>query len=81
MNLGLLQPLSWSIPEEEVDLSFADFEVHDGSERLYPAPTSATDNKHKSAPDLSGRGRLRFLEHETGLEPATPTLATWRSTN
>ena len=24
---------------------------------------------------------LRFLEHETGLEPATPTLATWRSTN
>lgn len=22
-----------------------------------------------------------FLEHETGLEPATPTLATWRSTN
>jgi hypothetical protein len=47
----------------------------DGSERLYPTPTSATDNKHKSAPDLSGRGRLRILEHETGLEPATPTLA------
>ena len=23
----------------------------------------------------------RWLEHETGLEPATPTLATWRSTN
>ena len=55
-------------PEEEMDLSFADFEVRDGPERLYPAPTSATDNKHKSAPDLTGRGRSRFLEHETGLE-------------
>jgi hypothetical protein len=27
------------------------------------------------------RRRFESLEHETGLEPATPTLATWRSTN
>ena len=26
-------------------------------------------------------GVFTNLEHETGLEPATPTLATWRSTN
>jgi len=49
-------------------------DVRDGSERLYPTPTSATDNKHKSAPDLTDRGRLRFLERETGLEPATLSL-------
>ena len=70
-----LKTYAHAIREEEMDLSFADFEVSDGSERLYPAPTSATDSKYKSAPDLSSRGRLRYLEHETGLEPATPTLA------
>ena len=71
-----LKTYAHAIREEEMDLSFADFEVRDGSERLYPAPTSATGDEHKSAPDLTDRGRLRFLEHETGLEPATPTLAT-----
>ncbi len=81
-----LRPVTWVTNSSEatadsrlipsgVNLSFADFEVRDGSERLYPAPTSATDSKHKSAPDLTSRGRLHFLEHETGLEPATPTLA------
>lgn len=29
----------------------------------------------------TARRGSRFLEHETGLEPATPTLATWRSTS
>ncbi len=70
-----LRTYAHAIREEEMDLSFADFEVRDGSERLYPTPTSATDSKHKSAPDLTSRGRLHFLAHETGLEPATPTLA------
>jgi hypothetical protein len=65
-----LKTYAHAIREEEMDLSFADFEVRDGSERLYPAPTSATDSKHKSAPDLSSRGRLRNLEHETGLASA-----------
>ena len=30
----------------------------------------------ENAPDLTGRRRSLYLEHETGLEPATPTLAT-----
>jgi len=34
-----------------------------------------TDSKHENAPDLTSRGRSHYLEHETGLEPATPTLA------
>ena len=70
-----LKTYAHAIREEEVNLSFADFEVHDGSERLYPAPSSSTQAEHENAPDLTGRGRWRNLEHETGLEPATPTLA------
>ena len=30
---------------------------------------------NENAPGLYDRGRLRILEHETGLELATPTLA------
>ena len=76
-----LKTYAHAIREEEMDLSFADFEVRDGSERLYPAPGSSTEGRHENPPDLTSRGRSDFLEHETGLEPATPTLATWRSTN
>jgi hypothetical protein len=61
----------------EQDLAFADF---DGSERLYPAPTSDSDPKNQDAPGVNHRGRSRFLEHETGFEPATLTLARWKST-
>jgi hypothetical protein len=80
-----------AIREEEVDLSFADLEVRDGSERLYPAPGLSTEAEHENALDPTGRGRSLDLEHETGLagglrplcasraklgrEPATPTLA------
>jgi len=39
-----------------VDLSFADFEIHDGSKRLYPAPGSTTDREHENAPDLAAEG-------------------------
>ncbi len=76
-----LKTYAHAIREEEMDLSFADFEARDGSERLYPAPGSSTEGRHENAPDLTSRGRSLYLEHETGLEPATPTLATWRSTN
>ena len=31
--------------------------------------------ERENAPDLTSRGRSLILEHETGLEPATPTLA------
>jgi len=57
-----------------MDLSFADFEVRDGSERLYPAPSSSADSERENAPDLTGRGRSAFLERETGFEPATLSL-------
>ncbi len=70
-----LRTYAHAIREEEADLSFADFEVRDGSERLYPAPALAPDGEDENAPDLTGRGRWENLEHETGLEPATPTLA------
>jgi hypothetical protein len=53
-----------------VGLSFAEFEVRDGSERLYLTPSSSTEAKHENAPDLTGRGRSVFLEHETGLAGA-----------
>jgi len=57
----------------------------------YTAPLLSDDPNNENAPDLTGRGRSHFLEHETGLagglrplcasraklgrEPATPTLA------
>ncbi len=76
-----LRTYSHVIREEEVDLSFADFESTDGPRRPYTAPPSDGGHPNESAPGVNHRGRLGFLEHETGLEPATPTLATWRSTN
>jgi hypothetical protein len=44
----------------EMDLSFADFEVRDGSERLYPAPSSTTQAEQKNAPDLLAEG-VQFM--------------------
>jgi hypothetical protein len=67
--------LPHAIREEEADLSFADFAPADGSKRLYASPAAEEDPTNENAPDLSGRGRFENLEHETGLEPATPTLA------
>ena len=70
------------LPDREEDLSFADFVGVSGAHgRPQTAPRSDTAPEDESAPDLSDRGRSEFLEHETGLEPATPTLATWRSTS
>jgi len=76
-----LKTYAHAIREEEADLSFADFSVSEGSERLYASPSAGTGDPNENAPDLTGRGRYGNMEHETGLEPATPTLATWRSTN
>ena len=69
------------IREEEADLSFADFEQPGVTSRLYTSPDRETHSEQRNAPDVNHRGRFENLEHETGLEPATPTLATWRSTN
>jgi hypothetical protein len=62
--------------EEEGDLSFADF---GGARRRYTAQADDDDDRNENAPDLTNRGRFDFLEHETGLEPATPTLAKRRA--
>ena len=70
-----LRTYAHAIREEEADLSFADFALRDGSKRLYAAPTDDGEAADENAPDLTGRGRFGMLEHETGLEPATPTLA------
>ncbi len=76
-----LKTYAHSMREEEADLSFADFADLESSGRLYPSPNLSNDLEPENAPDLTGRGRFGKMEHETGLEPATPTLATWRSTN
>ena len=76
-----LKTYAHSMQDEETDLSFADFGTEQAPKRPYTAPLLSDDSDNENAPDLTGRGRSVFLEHETGLEPATPTLATWRSTN
>jgi hypothetical protein len=42
------------------------------------APLSNDNPTNENAPDPTGRGRSPYLEHETGLEPATPTSAKGR---
>jgi len=80
-----LKTYAHAMREEEGDLSFADFAASetpkDGDRLLYASPVGSLDSETENAPDLTGRGRFGKMEHETGLEPATPTLATWRSTN
>jgi hypothetical protein len=70
-----LKTYAHSMQDEETDLSFADFSTSSSPKRPYTAPLLSDDPDSENAPDLTGRGRLHFLEHETGLEPATPTLA------
>ena len=41
----------------------------------YTAPAMDANNAHENAPALKERGRSGILEHETGIEPATSTLA------
>ena len=73
-----LRVYAHALREEETDLSFLDF----GGTRRHPRGTKrravATSRKPRR---VTPRRGFRNLEHETGLEPATPTLATWRSTN
>ncbi len=57
------------LPEEELDLSFADF---GGSERLYPAPAFSDDTSES-------RNYLKPLAPPAGLEPATHGLGNRRS--
>jgi len=70
-----LKTYAHSMQDEETDLSFADFGTPCAPKRPYTAPLLNDDPNNENAPDLTSRGRSLFLEHETGLEPATPTLA------
>ena len=76
-----LRTYAHAIREEEADLSFADFGGEGDSKRLYTSPGSTEAATTKNPAELTLRRDSENLEHETGLEPATPTLATWRSTN
>jgi hypothetical protein len=49
-----------------MDLPFADLEVPDGSERLYPAPGPSTEGEQENAPDLTGRGHSVLLSARPG---------------
>jgi hypothetical protein len=59
------------LPQEEVDLSFAEISV---PKRPYTALPHSSKSPNKNTPDLSGRGRYEIMERETGLEPATLSL-------
>jgi integrase len=73
-----LRVYAHALREEETDLSFLDF----GGTRRHPRGTGLRAAAGMRKPPRASRRRgSRNLEHETGLEPATPTLATWRSTN
>jgi len=76
-----LRVYAHAMREEESDLSFLDFGAS-GDTKRHPRGTKrrAAAGTRKPLRATPRRGSLN-LEHETGLEPATPTLATWRSTN
>jgi hypothetical protein len=67
-----LRVYAHALREEETDLSFLDF----GDTKRHPRGTkrravAANEKPLRATP----RRGSRMLEHETGLEPATPTLA------
>ena len=77
-----------TLPLESGGLAFADFDTEEnGSERLYPAPSSMTVSETNNAPDTSSRERYETLERETGIEPIegiafdTLSLGSKRQTN
>lgn len=78
-----LRVYAHALPVDEADLAFADFarapggasRLADGPRRPYAAPRSSDALGSGEAPRATSRGASRILEHETGLEPATSTLA------
>ena len=73
-----LRVYAHALSEEEQDLSFLDF----GDTKRHPDGTSRVrDEEPRTRGRATPRRSGRTLEHETGLEPATTTLATWGSTN
>ena len=66
-----LRQYAHMLPQEETDLSFADF---GGPKRPYPAPAVSDTAPNKNTPGLSDRGHSENMERETGFEPATLSL-------
>jgi len=67
-----LRVYAHAMREEQTDLSFLDF----GGTRRHPRGTKLRAAGHKRKPlRATPRRGSRMLEHETGLEPTTPTLA------
>ena len=62
-----LRQYAHMLPQEETDLSFADF---GGPRRPYTAPARADDRANKNTPGLSDRGRYQNVEREIGLASA-----------
>ena len=52
------------MPDEESDVSFANFGLGDGSKRLYPAPGISGDDSESSNP-------LKRMARREGFEPPT----------
>jgi len=73
-----LKTYAHAMQEEERDLSFLDF---DGPGRPDTALDTAPRTEQEDARQLTTDGHSRNMEHETGFEPATPTLATSCSTS
>ena len=69
------------IRDREEDLTFAEFAPTGATGRPYTAPPSDDRTHLDDEGSLSGGSLGEKVEHETGLEPATSTLATWCSTN
>ena len=59
------------LPQEETDLSFADF---GGPRRPYTAVAKSESDPNQNAPGGSRRGHSQIMERETGIEPATLSL-------
>ena len=66
-----LRQYAHMLPQEETDLSFADF---GGSKRQYTAVAGSPDAPNKNTPGLNDRGHWEKMERETGIEPATLSL-------
>ena len=76
-----LKTYAHALKDEEEDLSFAEFGPAAISGRLPASPGGESEVPNENALGVTYRGRSENLEHETGFEPATSTLATWCSTN
>jgi len=71
-----LKSCAHAMRDEETDLSSAELGGSERPGRPYTAPGLDRDRAGEDAAEGPPRRRSGKLEHETGLEPATPTLAT-----